>query len=264
VIGTLIGIAIDEGFIRSLNQPVADFLESVVDDLDDDKHAITIRHLLTMTGGFDWFERGATGYNDWILSPDHINYVLDRPLSDQPGQRFNYNSAAVHLLSVALTEATGMSTLDFAREYLFEPLGIPDVRWDLNNRGYYNGGAGLELRTRDMAKLGALYLQLGFSGKEPVVHSAWVKFATLQHQTLAFSYGALESVNYGYLWWLDHGQAEDVFLAWGYGGQFIYCVPDLQLVVATSAKWRGLGDQVEQQEQGILNLIANHIVPAVR
>lgn len=264
VISMLIGIAIEEGFIKNVDESIDVYLNDAVDNIPEDKKVITIEHLLTMTGGFQWFESGGTGYNEWILSSDHIDYVLDKPLSDQPGQRFNYNSAAVHLLSVILSEATGMRTLDFAKKYLFEPLNIQHVRWDINNRGYYNGGAGLQLSGRDMAKLGILFLQDGFSGNKQLVHPAWVLVSTEQHQQMGYSYGALKSVHYGYLWWLNKDSPYNAFLAWGYGGQFIYCIPDLNLVVVTSAEWRGISGRVEQQVQAILDLIVNHVVPVVQ
>lgn len=264
VISTLIGIAIDKGFIQSTNQALAELLEPVVDVIDEQKGKITIAHLLTMSSGLEWNEVNGPEYGEWISAEDQIHYVLQKPLVAVPGQQFNYNSGAAHLLSVILTRATRMSTLDFADHYLFAPMGITNRRWQQVSGGYYNGGAGLELRARDMAKLGLLFLQKGISGKQEIVSSAWVAEATQMQQRLGFTFSALKNVHYGYLWWLEAGQKSLAFFAWGYGGQFVYCVPDLNLVVVTTSQWQRSAEQANAQEMAVLEVIVNYIVPAVK
>lgn len=264
VMSALIGIAIERGVIKSVEQTLADFLPPVVGNLDEQKGKISIRHLLTMTGGFEWREIGGPEYNDWIRSSDHIDYVLQKPLVAAPGQQFNYNSGAVHLLSVILTQAAGASTQDFADQYLFAPLGITERRWQQLSGNYYNGGAGLELRPRDMAKFGWLMLQKGFSASQEIVPSAWVAQSIQLQQRLEFSYGALRRTSYGLLWWIDQGYSREVWLAWGYGGQFIYCVPALNLVVVTATEWRLSEEEANASEKAILDVIANDIIPAVK
>ena len=262
VISTLVGIAIEEGFISNVNQPIGTYLGVVVEDtLEAEKRQITIQQLLTMTGGFEWQETGGPEYNSWIRSPDQINYVLDKPLVATPGQVFNYNSGTVHLLSVVLTEATGMSTQDFADRFLFRPIGILERDWETNARGYFNGGAGLELRPRDMAQLGRLFLEQGRSGSKTVVPEAWVDRAVQAQAPVRFSYGPLNQVGYGYLWWIHEHPDYEAFFAWGYGGQFIYCVPSQDLVVVTTAQWRVSSSTSDAQAKAILDLIVNHVVP---
>lgn len=264
VISALIGIALEKGLIKSVDQPIGDFLLPVVDSLEAQKSRITIRQLLTMTSGLQWHEIGGLEYSSWIRASDHLKYVLQKPLVATPGQQFNYNSGAVHVLSVILTQASGMSTQAFADQVLFAPLGITERRWQQLSGGYFNGGAGLQLRPRDMAKLGWLMLQNGFSGTQDVVPSAWVSQTLQVQQNLGFSFGGLRRTHYGFLWWLDHGYAREVWLAWGYGGQFVYCVPALNLVVVTTADWRLSDEATDVNEKAILNLIANDIVPAVK
>lgn len=146
VVSTLVGIAINEGHIGSLDQPITDFLSSPEITPSSAHSRVTIRHLLTMTGGFYWDESNAQGYNDWITSEDHIGYILERPFSDQPGSAFRYNSAAVHLLGVVVASATGKSLSAYADEVLFGPMGISELKWEELSSGRVNGGAGLDLR----------------------------------------------------------------------------------------------------------------------
>ena len=195
-----------------------------------------------------------------------IAYLLQRPLANPPGHAFTYNSAAVHLLSAVLQGATGLSTQEFARRYLFDPLGITTAKWELFQDGRANGGAGLDLRPRDLAKLGALWLQGGDAGggRGTIVASDWVANAT----TPKFSYwtgrAPLAEQSYGYLWWLDRRGGRVSFFAWGYGGQFIWVDRALDLVVVVTTEWRGAGAQAGQLESNGLGLIVNHILPAVR
>lgn len=262
VISALIGIAIDKGFIKSVDQTLADYHLS--GNLDQQKRQISIKHLLTMTSGLQWNEISGPEYSNWINSGNQIEYVLQKPLVATPGQQFTYNSGAVHILSVVLTKATGMNTLAFADENLFGPLGITEKRWEQVSGGYYNGGAGLEVHARDMVKLGLLFLQNGFSGNQPVVPAGWVAHSTQTQQQLGFTYSAMNNVNYGYLWWLDSGQSRAAFLAWGYGGQFIYCVPALNLVIVTTSQWQLSAADANKQEIANLNLIIDYVIKSVK
>src|SRR5262249_18040106 len=149
--------------------------------IDGSKAGITVDNLLTMTSGFAWDESTPAGYNEWALASDQINFLLARSLSDSPGTRFNYNSAAVHLLAAGLSQATSRTAQDFADENLFTPLGIRDRTWEVDNRGYNNGGAGLSLRSRDLAKIGQLVLQDGNSAARSVVPAAWINEMLATH-----------------------------------------------------------------------------------
>lgn len=264
VISTLVGLAIEDGFISGIDQPITAYLGPYTDRLTDAQRRITIRHLLTMTSGFTWDESYSAGeFVRWVSSPDQVQYLLDRSLAHTPGERFNYNSAAVHLLSVILTEATGLSTEAYARTRLFVPLGIDTWRWEQLAGDYQNGGAGLELRARDMARLGVLFVQQGRSGDAAVVPAAWAQAALQPQQELDASNGILEHIDYGYLWWLDAHPRGRAFLAWGYGGQFIYGIPELDLVIVSTARWSVSGGTAGTQERAIQSLIVNHILPAV-
>jgi len=244
IVGTLAALARDRGYIASLDDPIDRYLPAEVTPLDFGQRAITVRHLLTMSGGFQWDESGGGGdYVRWILSDDPIGMLLDRPIEDSPGSGFTYNSAAVHLLGVLIEEAVGEPLPAFAARELFQPLGISSVEWEPMSDGFVNGGSGIDLRARDLARLGQLYLQDGVSGGRRILPEGWVAEATRPWFSWRATFGALGRYTYGELWWVSEGRPETAFLAWGYGGQFIYVVPALDLVVVTTTEWTGLSQE---------------------
>jgi CubicO group peptidase (beta-lactamase class C family) len=263
VMSALIGIAIDRGYIESVDLPISRYLEPLVDSLDAEKGKITIRQLLTMTTGLEW--QGLGGANEfmrWASAPDQIDYVLDKPLVEPPGTRFNYSDGAAHLLSIILTEATGQSTLQFAQRYLFAPLGIDSRQWPVDNRGYNIGAAGLALTSRDMLRFGMLYLDEGADSGRAIIPPEWVTVSTSARVSTheAIPYGS----HYGYLWWSGRAQAGDFYFAMGYGGQFILSLPDLGVVVVATCEWRYPVQQANRHWSDIINLIVNKVLPAVR
>jgi len=222
---------------------------------------ITLRHLLTMSGGWDWFESGGVGYNDWITSGDPVAYLLARPHAAEPGTTFAYNSAAAHLLGLAVGEAVGRPLPAFANEVLFSPLGIAQSGWEVLGQNQVNGGAGLDLRPLDLARLGQLFLQDGWSGGTRILPEGWVEEATRARYPWRSQVGGTE-LSYGYLWWTD--ELNDAFLAWGYGGQFIYVAPRRDLVVVTTTTWWRVGGESSPSDLSdqVLDLIVSGIVPA--
>jgi CubicO group peptidase (beta-lactamase class C family) len=264
VVSTLTGLAIEEGYLMGLDQTLGDLLPAAPFQFPEQRD-ISVRHLLTMTGGFDWHEDGAIGYNEWILSDDRIAYLLGKPMLDPPGATFKYNSAAVHLLGVILTEASGLSLPDLADALLFSPLGITRSRWEPLG-SHHNGGAGIDLRPRDLARLGQLFLQDGWSGDRQILARSWIQQATRPAFSWRVAFGALRSLSYGFLWWTDDGSRGDAFLAWGYGGQFLYVMPGLDLVVVATTEWRGVSSDEgpDVVETAVLDVIVNHVVAAVR
>ncbi|MCB1053719.1 MAG: serine hydrolase, partial [Acidobacteria bacterium] len=229
VTALLIGIALERGDLESVDQPIGPFFADEAPNLSAEKAAITIHNLLTMTSGFEWDESSSSGYTDWANSANPITYVLNKPLAHPPGVSFTYNSGAVHLLAVILTKATGMDTLSYAQSHLWQPLGIETLRWEKLADGNYNGAAGLELRPRDMAKVASVLLAGGTWQGKPVVPATWVEGMGTPTRPGTVTFGALENINYGYLWWLGSGSGHPMQLGWGWGGQFIATFPDLDL-----------------------------------
>ena len=232
----LIGIAIHEGYIDSVEQKVVDFFpDREISNLDARKQNLTLEHLLTMTSGIEWDELTYPYTDDrsinrqmW-LSSDPVQFVLDQPMVNDPGVELVYNSGCSILLGEILEQVTGKTTLEFAREYLFEPLDIENVNW-ARRKGYYNTGGGLSLKPRDMAKFGYLYLNNGTWDGKQIVPSEWVAMST------ETSFYHSESSGYGYQWWtLPQSGA---YYALGLYQQRIYVDPDLEMVVVFTANIR--------------------------
>jgi len=267
VMGLLIGIAIREGFIHSVDQTVGEFLiGTILDSLEVEKAQISIKQLLTMSCGLEWHELdGGNSYDQWYWSGDHINWVLNQPFIHTPGNGFNYNTGSTHLLSVILTLATGETALDFARTYLFEPLGIVESDWATlpQDERFSNGGAGLKISPHAMFVIGSLVLNGGRWLQKQVVPSAWVTECTSIHN-MTNDYNPY-GTNYGYLWWIGQAHGRDHFFAMGWGGQFIVCIPDHDLVVVATCNWRGVSDnEARQRWYDIFIVIMDNILTAVR
>lgn len=262
VMSILTGIALEEGFIGSLNETIADYLTTVLDTIDAERGAITIYQLLTMSCGLEWNELNGGGeYSGWVNSDEHLAYVINKPFIHEPGNGFNYNTGAPHLLSAILTEATGMNTGKFMEQYLFEDMDIGFREWEEDGRGYFNGGAGLELTPYDMVKIGNMYLNGGVHNGIRIISQDWLDQSVYPH----FSTGQWMpfSQNYGYYLWLGSAHGYDYYFANGYGGQFIVVVPELELVVTATCEWRYMGDQAGVNWNTIMDVIVNTIIPAV-
>ncbi len=261
VTSTLVGLAVDRGVIPDVDVPMVDELPPALLPDDPAKDAITLRHLLTMTSGLDFDEDGE--WESWLQAPNQAAYILDRPLEAPPGTLFHYSTPASHLLSIVLTEAVGVPTEDFARSVLFEPLGITAFRWQKDHQGYDYGGHGLWLRTEDMAKLGVLFLDWGLWQGRRVLSTTWAGQATSVQVDLGASFGPLDDIGYGWLWWTDGSLGRPVYLAWGWGGQFVFCVPAMDLVIATNANWNVGTAQADFQERAILDVVTGEMLPSV-
>lgn len=264
VVSALAGAALARGDLGSLEDPAVGYLGPLTGDLDDEKHGITVRHLLTMTAGFEWDETDGESYREWIESGDHLHHLLEKPLADSPGRRFRYNSAAAHLLGVVLEQATGMRLPDLAEQALFAPMGVADARWEALGPAFSNGGSGLRLRSRDLARLGQLFLQKGVSGQRRLLPASWVERSTSAHKNTRVSIGPLRDAQYGFLWWTVSAAREPLYLALGYGGQYVVVAPWLNLVVVATNDWYGAGDDAWFYEQETMAVILDHIVPAFR
>jgi len=259
----LVGIAIDKGYITDTNQKMYTFFGSILDSIARDKLQIEIEHLLSMSGGFEWVPFGDwSEYSNWRNANDQINYILNKPIITTPGQVFNYNDAASHLLSVVVGEATNMDVIDFAQQYLFDPLNINSHSWIRDNRGYPLGCVALALTPTDMYKIGLMYLQNGVYDGKRVVSENWVSTSTQAHIFTGnvIPYGQ----NYGYLWWIDEKDDNTYFMAMGYGGQFIVVVPEKNLVVVATNNWRLSGYRAGQNWYNTISLIVNKIIPAAK
>ena len=241
---SLIGIAINKGYIESVEQHVLEFFpERSVANIDANKEAMTLEDPLTMRPGFECSHspNDKTTF-EMMDSPDWVQFVLDSSMATEPGSRWVYCSPASHLLSAIIQETSGMSSFEFAQQHLFEPLGISDAIWASDPQGYTRGWSDLILTPHDMAKVGYLYLNEGEWDSQQLLSADWVAAAT----------SPLGSSNYGYQWWLHPSG----YYADGGGGQRIFVFPDLDMVVVTT------GNGGSDDYGVIANLLNSYILPA--
>ena len=264
VLALTVGAALDCGCLRSLDQTLGELLgPSLVSD--PQKAAITLRHLLTMTSGLDFpemasYASGPSLWVAWLAAPDQVAWVLARPLTAMPGQRFEYGSGTIHLASVGLTRACGTSTATLAEAAVFAPLGIPHRSWETDHQGYNNGGGGLELSPRDMQAIGDLVLNNGQYQGGQVVSASWVRAMTSSQVSTG---AGMPTPAYGYAWWTGQASGAQFALAHGWGGQFIMVVPAKRLVVTAAATASALGNpDAMAQWQRIFDIITQRIVAA--
>lgn len=265
VVSALTGLVIERGDIAGVEDPIGGYLDTLVSDLEPEKAAITIEHLLNMASGLEWDESGGFGdYTDWIRSGDRLGYVLGKPLVEEPGTQYNYNSGAVHVLGVVLEQATGTPLPELADELLFSRIGISRSRWEPFPEGFHNGGAGLDLRPRDLARFGQLFLQQGESAGSPVLPREWVARSSVPYFGWRFNLGKLTGISYGFLWWVVPGTSGPLYFAWGFGGQYVVVVPELYLVIVTTNNWRGVGAAAGRYERQTMDVLVDYIIPAFR
>jgi CubicO group peptidase (beta-lactamase class C family) len=266
VVGALVGIAIGSGLIESADQPLIDFFPEYADLATPERRRVTLRHALTMSTGLQWDEETypyTDARNDETgmdRSDDPVHYVLSRPIVAEPGALWNYSGGLTQVLAVVLQRVSGRSFTEYAREALFEPLGISEVEWVGSLGGLPSAASGLRLRPRDLARFGSLYLNGGRWQGRPVVPAAWIE-ASLRRQIAT---GTEDVEHYGYQQWFIYesgaaGQSVAVFAAAGNGGQRIFLVPHYQLLVVTN------GGNYNRPGMGMLpyELLHDHVLPAV-
>lgn len=243
VISTLIGIALDRRLIPSLDTRIAAYFPELKQDPDPRKREITIAHLLEMRSGLEGTSN--RNYGAWVTSRNWVRHALARPMFAAPGDEMEYSTGNTHLLSAILTKVTGTSTWQFANDALAKPLGFTLPRWPRDPQGIYFGGNDMLITPRQMLALGELYLSHGRAGGRQIVPEAWVK-RSCEGRTRnrrpgnpAFDpvrgFDPLRDRKYGYGWWVHEIQGYDTCFAWGYGGQYIFVLPELDLVMVTTS-----------------------------
>lgn len=227
----LVGIAIDEGKISGIDVKLSDYLPQAV---GTDKADITLRDLLTHTGGFEWYEWGGgySNFMEWQESENWLEYILGREMVTEPGVTFNYTTGGTHLLTAALQNAVGESVFDYGKERIFEPMGMDSVEWRTDEQGIVDGGNGISMTSRDAAKFGQMFLQDGKWNDVQIVPQSWVEQSTgLQYERPGYD-------SYGYQWWLRNLSGYDTYFAMGAFGQFIFVTPELDLVTVMTSTQR--------------------------
>ncbi len=258
-IGALVGVAIEQGKIRNVNQKVVGFFPDLtIYNLDAKKKALTLEDLLTLQPGLVCNDfPGAEGLR-MQDSSNWVRFILNQAMEEDPGVKFNYCSAAVHLVSGILQRATGMNTRDFANEYLLAPLGIQPMtqaEWPDDPQGVALGGWGMTLYPRDMAKVGLLYLNGGRWDGRQILPADYAAAAVQQHATKENGDG------YGYLWTVFPGQ--DMYAALGLAGQYVIVLPKQNIAVVMTSGVNDMGYDSAGQA-ALFGLVENYVLKAVQ
>jgi CubicO group peptidase (beta-lactamase class C family) len=267
MVSLLVGIAIDRELIKSADEPVVKFFPDYSALKTAGWDNITLRHLLTMSSGIQWDENRA--WKDPQNDEPHLGneadpfrYVLSKPIATPPDTVWNYNGGGTDLLGNIIERVSGQSLETFAREALFTPLGISDWEWMKYRNEHVAAAAGLRLRPRDAAKIGQLVLNKGEWAGRQIVSAKWIEQSvTPRFQAIGY-FGGL--FYYGQQWWMGRTLSGDKDVKWiaaqGLGGQRIFIVPELDLVMVTTSGLYGSG----RQGQAALDILANFIIPYVR
>ncbi len=254
IIGLLTGIAVEEGFIPTIDEPISRYFDDYFEENPDPKKEnITIRNLLSMQAGLRSTSSG--NYGAWVLSKNWVEYALDQDFVSEIDGRMVYSTGTSHLLSVIISKASGMSTKAFAEKYLFDPLDIRVGGWDRDPQGYYMGGNNMALSPKDLLKIGQMLMDDGrWEGKQ-IIAPAWIKdsFKT-------YTYSNYNPYGYGYQWWNKETSGYTTFFAWGHGGQYIMMIPELDAVVVITSSVTNTSRR-RTYKRPVFILLEEHIIP---
>ncbi|WP_395342285.1 serine hydrolase domain-containing protein [Ningiella sp. W23] len=246
ITSVLVGIAIDKGYLSSEHEKVLPMFpeyEGKIAAWSEQKLDISLHHLLSMTSGVKGNESAMYHSDDWI------KFFFDQPLVNTPGRAFSYATSGAVVLGNVITRGSKKRIPEFSNTYLFEPLGITEYKWPITNslgsQGLAMTGGGLQLRPRDMLKIGQLYLNNGTWNGQQVVSKRWIEKSVYPH-----SVSDLYGEGYGYLWRIIerkiNGKPLISYEAWGNGGQFIMVFPELELVTVFTGENYGKFPETEQ------------------
>ena len=237
VISALTGMAIERGRIPGVKIPITTYFPELARDPDPRKQKITVEDLLEMRSGLG----GTSGrdYGAWVTSRNWVQHALARPMEAAPGEDMDYSTGNTHILSAILTKATGVSTWQFANDALAKPLGFTLPPWPRDAQGIYFGGNDMLMTSRQLVAFGELYLNDGRAGGTQVVPARWVARSCQGRARSARPWNGnwdpLRDRQYGYGWWVHEIAGHDTCFAWGYGGQYVFVLPELDLVVVTTS-----------------------------
>lgn len=249
IISALVGIMINDGGISNVEQSIVDFFEDIPEGNKNEISKIKIRNLLNMTSGFHW-DRNT--YEEWLRSSNLVDFILKTDVEFEPGKHFFYDDHNPYMLSAIINKVSGLSAEKYAEKHLFNYLGIENYKWEKDASGINIGGYGTFLTARDMAKIGYLFLNYGVWEDRQIIAPNWIK----ELSCIQSKGGLPENDAYGYLWWITKVEEYDAYYACGFGGQYIYIIPELDIVFVTTAS-------PYDSHQENKNLILEYIIPSV-
>jgi CubicO group peptidase (beta-lactamase class C family) len=266
IISALVGIAIERRLIPGVETPIVTWFPQLAKDRDPVKQKITIEDLLTMRSGLE--STSNRNYGAWVQSRNWVQHALARPMLNPPGTQMQYSTGNTHLLSAILTSATKKSTWQFANETLAGPLGFTLARWPQDPQGIYFGGNDMLMTPRQMLAFGQMYLARGrvrlradasagqVNGRQ-IVPEPWI-----ERSFITRGRSPISDQEYGYGWWMRELGGHRAYYAWGFGGQYIFVVPDLDLVVVTTSSSTVAEDR-RSHRRNVFDLVEYLIVEPV-
>lgn len=255
LISALVGIAIMRGELAGPDQAIAPLLDQQVPSRADPRlQRITIDHLLSMRAGLE--RTSGRNYGRWVASSDWVRHALSRPFIGEPGGRMLYSTGNTHLLSAILTQTTGRTTLELARAWLGEPLGIDIPPWQRDPGGIYFGGNNMALSPRALLRFGELYRNGGLHAGQRIIAERWIRESWTPRTTSPFS-----GDDYGYGWFITSFCGHAIYYARGFGGQFVHVAPSLGMTVVITSN-SSIHTRVDGYRSALIALLRDDLVPA--
>ncbi len=252
LLAAITGYAVEAGYLEGIEVPVLAFFPEHAEGLEATHGAITVEHLLTMSSGLQ--STSFNNYGAWVVSPNWVRSALRREMVFEPGTRMLYSTGNSHLVSAILARASGRSTLSLAREALGEPLGIQLPAWPTDPQGVHFGGNDMLISPRGLLRFGEMTRKGGVHEGRRVLAERWIDDAW---QVRVRS--SRDGNGYALGWWHRESSGFDVWFAWGYGGQFLFVVPELEMtVVFTSDPW----SRERGHNQVLHRVVDRFLVPA--
>ncbi len=264
-VSALVGIALDQGCLSSVDQKMIDFFPDFADQITDPrKEQITIADMLRMRSGFPWEERTPPHLDILFSNNNWLPHIVDFPLTSDPGTEFGYSNLTAHLVGVIVARACDTDLLTYGQQNLFSPINARVGTWPRGTDGYYCGSGGTFFTARDMAKFGLLYLSQGEYEGNRVLSADWVRDSLQRYSENLYDNqlgGYFRDIGYGYLWWSARAGDHHFNYAWGHGGNLIVLLDELNMVIVTTADpLYGVGAQEAWEKEGsIIDLVGQFI-----
>jgi len=262
VTSVIVGVAINMGYISDLNKKIIDYFPEYTDIMTGEKANITVENLLTMRAGLE-FDESTYIYSDprsdtyqMINSDDPIKYVLSKPMKTTPGTTFFYNTGTTNILARIIEKESGKSFFDFANINFFDAMKIKGGRWTMMKSGLPMASGGLYLRARELSKIGLLFENNGMWLGKQIISTDWINKSQYQYVSTADYF---PNTYYGFQWWITSfyvsGKLHKCFFAAGWGEQYLFVIPDLQLVVEINS-----GNYLSSGKISPFDLMQNYIL----
>jgi CubicO group peptidase (beta-lactamase class C family) len=260
----LVGIAIEQGCLSSVDQKMLDFFPEVASKITDPrKEQIMLRNMLEMRAGYP-SEEDDPALWDGLLSGHYPPLIEAFPLVSDPGTRFHYSNLTSNWLGIIVDRTCGMNLKAYAEEHLFSPLDVKSGEWGQDAEGHNNGCGDLHLSARDAAKFGLLYLNDGVYKGNQVIPADWVQDSLQTYsvnEAFVNKVGQFRDIGYGYQWWSATTGEHHVNFAWGHGGQLIVLVDEFDMVIVTTSYpfWLEHNDQSWKHEKAIITMVSEFV-----